>query len=60
MVVVTFKARRAPADLVVPLPTTMDYAICDERWAHVAPFLPGKPSDPGRTASDNRLFLGRP
>ena len=35
----------------------MDYAICDERWARVAPLLPGKPSDPGRTAADNRLFL---
>ena len=35
----------------------MDYSICDDRWARVAPLLPGKPSDPGRTAADNRLFL---
>lgn len=33
------------------------YAISDERWARIAPLLPGKPSDPGRTARDNRLFL---
>ncbi len=33
------------------------YAISDERWARLAPLLPGKPSDPGRTARDNRLFL---
>lgn len=35
----------------------MDYAISDERWERIAPLLPGKPSDPGRTARDNRLFL---
>lgn len=35
----------------------MDYSICDERWARIAPLLPGKASDPGRTAADNRLFL---
>lgn len=33
------------------------YAISDERWARIAPLLPGKPSDPGRTARDNRLFI---
>lgn len=33
------------------------YAISDERWARLAPLLPGKPSDPGRTARDNRLFI---
>lgn len=53
----TFKAGRAPVDPVVPTPTTMDYPICDGRWARVAPLLPGKSSDPGRTARDNRLFL---
>ena len=33
------------------------YAISDERWSRLAPLLPGKPSDPGRTAHDNRLFI---
>ena len=35
----------------------MDYLICNERWARIATLLPGKPSDPGRAAADNRLFL---
>jgi putative transposase len=35
----------------------MDYSICNQRWARIEPLLPGKPSDPGRTARDNRLFL---
>ena len=35
----------------------MDYTISDECWERLAPLLPGKPSDPGRTARDNRLFL---
>lgn len=35
----------------------MDYTISDKRWERIAPLLPGKPSDPGRTARDNRLFL---
>jgi transposase len=29
----------------------------DEQWERIAPLLPGKASDPGRTSSDNRLFL---
>ncbi len=29
----------------------------DSQWAKVAPLLPGKAGDPGRTAADNRLFL---
>ena len=29
----------------------------DDQWERVAPLLPGKASDAGRTASDNRLFL---
>ncbi len=33
------------------------YAISDERWARIAPLLPGKITDPGRTARDNRLFI---
>lgn len=39
-------------------PTTMHrYAISDERWARIEHLLPGKPSDPGRTARCNRTFL---
>ncbi|MCW5230363.1 transposase [Verminephrobacter eiseniae] len=30
---------------------------CDEQWEKLSPSLPGKPSDPGATAQDNRLFL---
>ena len=30
--------------------------LSDEQWERVAPLLPGKAGDPGRTA-DNRLFL---
>jgi transposase len=29
----------------------------DSQWAKIAPLLPGKPGDPGRSAADNRLFL---
>ncbi len=29
----------------------------DEQWERVAPLLPGKVGDPGRSGSDNRLFL---
>jgi transposase len=31
--------------------------LSDERWARVAPLLPGKLGDPGRSGTDNRLFL---
>ncbi len=31
--------------------------LSDEQWARVAPLLPGKPGDPGRSGADNRLFL---
>lgn len=36
-----------------------DQAVRVERsaGARIAPLLPGKASDPGRTASDNRLFV---
>ena len=27
------------------------------QWAKIGPLLPGKVSDPGRTGSDNRLFV---
>jgi transposase len=33
------------------------YAISDDHFARIEHLLPGKPSDPGRTAADNRLFL---
>jgi transposase len=29
----------------------------DEQWERVAPLLPGKAGDPGRSGTDNRLFL---
>jgi transposase len=29
----------------------------DEQWERVAPLLPGKSGDPGRSGADNRLFL---
>jgi len=29
----------------------------DHQWERIAPHLPGKRSDPGRTAVDNRLFM---
>ena len=31
--------------------------LSDEQWKRVAPLLPGKPGDPGRSGDDNRLFL---
>jgi transposase len=31
--------------------------LSDEQWERVAPLLPGKPGDPGRSGADNRLFL---
>lgn len=33
------------------------YEISDENWQRIQHLLPGKPSDPGRTAEDNRRFL---
>ena len=29
----------------------------DDQWTRIAPLLPGKAGDPGRTAADNRRFL---
>ena len=34
-----------------------DFYLSDERWALIAPHLPGKESDPGCHARDNRLFI---
>ena len=31
--------------------------LSDSQWACVAPLLPGKNGDPGRSARDNREFL---
>ncbi len=31
--------------------------VDDAAWEKVAPLLPGKPTDPGATGKDNRLFL---
>lgn len=31
--------------------------LTDRQWVLIAPHLPGKAVDPGRTASDNRLFV---
>ena len=33
------------------------YELSAAQWERIAPLLPGKASDPGRTGSDNRLFV---
>lgn len=33
------------------------YKVKDLQWLRIAPMLPGKVGDPGRTAADNRLFV---
>lgn len=33
------------------------YELAQAQWERIAPLLPGKVSDPGRTGSDNRLFV---
>ena len=33
------------------------YELNDQQWARISDILPGKKSDPGRTAKDNRLFV---
>ena len=33
------------------------YELSDAQWERIAPLLPGKAGDPGRTGTDNRLFL---
>lgn len=33
------------------------HEISDEQWCKIKDLLPGKPSDPGRTARDNRSFI---
>jgi len=31
--------------------------LTDDQWSRIADFLPGKSTDRGRTAADNRLFV---
>lgn len=33
------------------------YELTDVQWERICELLPGKKSDPGRTAADNRLFV---
>ena len=33
------------------------HELADAQWAKIEQLLPGKASDPGRTAADNRLFV---
>jgi len=33
------------------------YELSDAQWERIAPLLPGKAGDPGRTGGDNRLFV---
>ena len=33
------------------------YELSQGQWERIAPLLPGKAGDPGRTAVDNRLFV---
>lgn len=33
------------------------YKLGEAQWKRIVPLLPGKAGDPGRTGSDNRLFV---
>jgi putative transposase len=33
------------------------YELSEAQWSRIAPLLPGKAGDPGRTGADNRLFV---
>ena len=33
------------------------YELADSQWARIAPLLPGKAGEPGRSGADNRLFV---
>lgn len=33
------------------------HEVTDSQWKKIAPLLPGKAGDPGRTAEDNRIFI---
>lgn len=40
-----------------PLMSVKRYELSQVQWERIADLLPGKASDPGRTAADNRLFV---
>jgi hypothetical protein len=40
-----------------PLMSAKRYELNETQWGRIAPLLPGKAGDPGRTAQDNRLFV---
>ena len=33
------------------------YSLTDKQWAQIAELVPGKKTDSGRTAANNRLFV---
>lgn len=33
------------------------YELSEAQWRRIAPLLPGKAGDPGRSGADNRLFV---
>ena len=33
------------------------FVLSDAQWAKMEPHCPGKPTDPGRSRTDNRLFV---
>jgi putative transposase len=33
------------------------YELSEEQWLRIEPLLPGRAGDPGRSGSDNRLFV---
>jgi transposase len=35
------------------------YELSENQWTRIAPLPPGKARDPGRTGSNNRLFVNR-
>lgn len=35
------------------------YELSEAQWSRIAPLLPGKAGDPGRTGTDSRLFVNR-
>jgi len=43
--------------LMQPVMERPRHAITDQDWERIARLLPGKKTDPGRTAQDNRLFI---
>ena len=39
------------------MPDRSRFVVSEAVWERIAPLLPGKATDPGATAKDNRLFL---